>query len=333
MDISIVIVSYKTPELVLGCIRSIFESGSSVKFEVIVVDNANDDGTIALIFDQFPDVRWIDSGYNAGFARANNIGISMAKGSYILALNPDTTIKYRFLDDFFSFYKAKNIDFQSKLGFLTCRIVSSLDQTLQVGSGKKFVGFKKEIAKNPIFIYLNRIINVTKNSYDPAVSHFTNHEVDFVSGACFIIEKSKIDASKLYFDEDFFLYYEDLELSYRSRKLGFRNYFCADLEIYHVNSASTSKITDKNYQINISKYLFYFKRFNRIHYLLMGNVIRFNFFFDRFLLKRKNETELLIALGMEEAVFKKYYFQIQKVYGKNILKKIDYLKYDQENKK
>jgi GT2 family glycosyltransferase len=328
MDVSIVIVSYKTPELVLGCIRSIFESGSSVKFEVIVVDNANDDGTKALIFNQFQEIVWIDAGYNAGFARANNLGISRAKGSYILALNPDTTIKYRFLDNLFSFYKTKNIELKSKLGFLTCRIVSSLDQTLQVGSGKKFVGFKKEMAKNPIFIYLKRIINVTENSYDPAVSHFTNHEVDFVSGACFIIEKSKIDTSKLNFDEDFFLYYEDLELSYRSRKLGFRNYFCSELEIFHVNSASTSKITDKNYQINISEYLFYYKRFNSIHYFLLGNLIRFNFFFNRILLKRKNETELLIALKKEKAVFKKYFFQIPKVYGKNKSKKTDFLKYD-----
>jgi GT2 family glycosyltransferase len=328
MDISIIIVSYKTPELVLGCIRSIFESGSSLKFEIIIVDNANDDGTKALIFDQFPDVRWIDSGYNAGFARANNLGISRAKGSYILALNPDTTIKYQFLDAFIAFYISKNIELQSKLGFLTCRIVSSVDQTLQVGSGKKFVGFKKEMAKNPIFIYLNRIVNVTENSYNPAVSHFKNHEVDFVSGACFIIEKSKIDDSKLYFDEDFFLYYEDLELSYRSRKLGFRNYFCGDLEIFHVNSASTSMSADRNYQINISEYLYYFKRFNRINYFLMGYLIRFNFFFNRILLKRKNQTELLIALGKEKAVFKKYFFQIPKVYGINSEKKIDYLKYD-----
>ena len=328
MDISIIIVSYKTPELVLGCIRSIFESAPSLKFEIIVVDNANHDGTKALIFDHFQEIVWIDAGYNAGFARANNLGIKRAKGEHILALNPDTTIKPPFLDDFISFYKAKNIELKSKLGFLTCRIVSSLDQTLQVGSGKKFVGFKKEIAKNPIFIYLNRIINVTENSYDPAVSHFTNHEVDFVSGACFIIEKSKIHASKLYFDEDFFLYYEDLELSYRSRKLDFRNYFCGDLEIFHVNSASTSKITDKNYQINISEYLFYFKRFNRIAYFLMGYLIWFNFLLNRFLLKRKNETELLIALSKEEAIFKKYYFQIPDVYGKNGRKKTDYLKYD-----
>jgi GT2 family glycosyltransferase len=328
MDLSIVIVSYKTPELVLGCIRSIFESGSSLKFEIIVVDNANDDGTKALIFDHFQEIVWIDAGYNAGFARANNLGIRRAKGDFMLALNPDTTIKYRFLDNLFSFYKTKNIEFKSKLGFLTCRIVSSLDQTLQVGSGKKFVGFKKEMAKNPIFIFLKRIITVSENSYDPAVSHFENHEVDFVSGACFISEKLKIDANKLYFDEDFFLYYEDLELSYRSRKQGFRNYFCAELEIYHVNSASTSKITNKNYQINISEYLFYFKRFNRIHYLLMGYLIWFNFLLNRLLLKRKNETELLIALGKEEAVFKKYYFQIPNVYGKNKANKIDYLKYD-----
>jgi GT2 family glycosyltransferase len=327
--VSIVIVSYKTPELVLGCIRSIFESASSLKFEIIVVDNANDDGTKSLIFDQFQEIVWIVAGYNAGFARANNLGIRRAKGDYILALNPDTTIKYRFLDNLFSFYKTKNIELKFKLGFLTCRIISSENQSLLVGSGKKFVGFKKEMAKNPVFIYLNRIINVIENSYDPEVNHFTNHEVDFVSGACFIIEKSKIDAYKLYFDEDFFLYYEDLELSYRSRKLGFRNYFCGDLEIFHVNSASTSKITDKNYQINVSEYLYYFKRFNRVHYLLMGNLIRFNFFFNRILLQRKNETELLIALGKEEAVFKKYYFQITNVYEKNSVNKIDYLKYDQ----
>jgi GT2 family glycosyltransferase len=328
MDVSIIIVSYKTPELLLGCVSSIYESVTKLAFEIIIVDNAPGDGSKDLVLQNFSDVKWIESGYNAGFSRANNIGINLAKGAYILALNPDAFISKDFLDYFVTFYASKNKEFTQKLGFLTCRIVSSIDQSLQVGSGIRFVSFTKELNKNPILILLHRIYKPRLEQYNPNQSHFTNHEIDFVSGACFLIEKSKIEKNNLYFDEDFFLYFEDLELSFRSRKIGLRNYFCAELQISHVNSASTSKSNNRNAQIKISEYLYYFKRFNRLQYYLMGLIMKFNFFFNGLLIKRKNEVSLHEELKFEKHLFNDYFYQIPKKYSKDKEVKVDFLKYD-----
>jgi len=328
MDISIIIVSYKTPELILGCVRSIFESIPILKFEVIVIDNASGDGSKELVLQHFKDVKWIESGYNAGFSRANNIGINAANGAYILALNPDAYISINFLDNFVSFYKFKKLEFNSQMGFLTCRILSSVDYSLQVGTGLGFIGFKKEMNKNPFYILFSRNLKSREVKYMPHIKHSSNHEVDFVSGACFLIEKSKIEKHNLYFDEDFFLYFEDLELCYRARKSGLRNYFCSDIEIYHVNSASTSKTNNLNAQIKISEYLFYFKRFNYVQYFLLGNLMKFNFYLNELLLRRKNEVQLLKELKFEKQLFKEYFFQIPKKYGKRREGKVEFLKYD-----
>jgi hypothetical protein len=328
MEISVIIVSYKTPELILGCIRSIYENAYSINLEVIVVDNAFGDGSKELVKNHFNDVIWIDSGYNAGFSRANNIGIKHATRDYILLLNPDTFIKGDFLSKLLSFYKDQNSVFDKKLGFLTTRIISSLDQSLLIGTGRKFIGFQKEMNKNPLLILLKRILKSKSTEYDPYKYHYQNHEVDFVSGACFLIEKSKIEKHNLYFDEDFFLYFEDLEFCFRARKLGLRNYFCNDIEIYHVNSASTSKTNNVNAQIEISEYLFYFKRFNYMQYFLLGNLMRFNFYLNELLLRRKNEVQLLEELKNEKQLFKAYFFQIPRKYNKRREGKVEFLKYD-----
>jgi GT2 family glycosyltransferase len=331
MEISIIIVSYKTPELVLGCISSIFENAFSLKFEVIVVDNANGDGSKELVLTNFKDVIWIDSGYNAGFSRANNVGIKHAFGEYILLLNPDTYIKENFLAKLLSFYKDQNLILENKLGFLTTRIISSVDQSLLIGTGRKFIGFQKEMNKNPLLILLKRLAQRKKVEYDPYQLHYQNHEVDFVSGACFMIQRSKLIANNLYFDEDFFLYFEDLEFCFRIKKAGLRNYFCSDIEIYHVNSASTSKTNNLNAQIKISEYLFYFKRFNRVQYYLMGKLIQFNFLVNGYLLKRKNELQLMKELQFEKNLFYTYYYQLPYKYSIKRIGEVAFLKYDQKN--
>jgi GT2 family glycosyltransferase len=328
MEISIIIVSYKTPELILGCIRSIYENTSSINIEIIVVDNASGDGSKELVLKNFVDVIWIDSGYNAGFSRANNIGIKRSSGDYLLILNPDTFIKGDFLTKILAFYKNQNLVFKDKLGLLTTRIISSVDESLLVGTGRKFTGFQKEIKKNPFSILMNRILGGKKVAYEPKKFHYQNHEVDFVSGACFMFQKSKLSASNLFFDEDFFLYFEDLEFCFRARKSGLRNYFCSDIEIYHVNSASTSKTNNLNAQIKISEYLFYFKRFNSVQYFLLGNLIKFNFYINKLLLRRKKEVQLLKELNDENQLFKEYFFQIPKKYGKKREGKVEFLKYD-----
>lgn len=280
----------------------------------MIVDNDSQDNSEDLIKQHFKNTVWINSGYNAGFARANNTGIRAAKGEYILLLNPDSFIKDDFLKNMLYFYQRKDTD--GKLGLLGCRVISSIDGSLQVGSGLGFSSFKKHIKANPIYIYLTRNFVSKKKIYNPDTMHYKNHEIDFVSGACVMVKKSKIVEYNLFLDEDFFLYYEDVEWSYRVKNCGFRNYFCADLEVYHVNSASTGTSQTKNYQIQLSEYLYYYKTLNSLSYDILGYIIKFNYFLIKKLLKRKNELEMLANISKEEMVFQKYFTAITNMYNK-----------------
>ncbi|HVV03782.1 MAG TPA: glycosyltransferase [Puia sp.] len=91
--LSIIIVNYKTPELVIDCLRTVYAQAGRPDFEVIVIDNASGDDSRERILHAFPNVRWSDMGYNAGFARANNAGIRMSQGDTVLLLNSDTLVE------------------------------------------------------------------------------------------------------------------------------------------------------------------------------------------------------------------------------------------------
>ncbi|MBA3673980.1 MAG: glycosyltransferase, partial [Chitinophagaceae bacterium] len=107
MDLSIIIINYKSAGHVLTCIQSIYSETRKYSFEIIVVDNNSEDNSETKITTSFPDVIWIQSGYNAGFARANNIGIRVSKGENILILNADTIILDNALDKTIDLFKTK----------------------------------------------------------------------------------------------------------------------------------------------------------------------------------------------------------------------------------
>ena len=98
VNVSVIIVNYKTPELILDCLYTIYEQTKVVSFEVIIVDNDSQDNSQFVIQNQYPDVQWIQMNYNSGFARANNAGIKAAAGEYVLLLNSDTLILENALD-------------------------------------------------------------------------------------------------------------------------------------------------------------------------------------------------------------------------------------------
>jgi len=305
IKLSIVIVSYRTPELLLNCISSIKRETQELKYEIIVVDNAQDDGSKELVYSSFTDIVWINSGYNAGFSRANNIGIRRAQGEYILLLNPDTEIKGSFLSDMILFYKQHDLD--NKLGLLSCRIISLRDGSLLVGSGIGFYSWKNELKKNPVYIYLNRVLGIkTKKNYQPEKMHYTNHEIDFVSGACMLIKKSKIGSERMLMDEDFFLYWEDAEWSFRIKYAGFVNYFWGDAEVYHVNSASTEKTHTFNEQLFLSSWLFLLKTQSKYTYFLSKILFRFNYKINTYLLKKASQHKELQQQEKEAAIFFHY---------------------------
>lgn len=311
--LSIIIVHYKTPELLNKCLASIFTSITSELVEVIVVDNDSKDNSKELVLQVFPLVKWIDSGYNAGFARANNSGIRSAKGEYILLLNPDAYVKQKALITLLEYYK--KLDVNNNLGLLTCRVLSSIDNNLQVGSGTEFPGLKKYLRANPIFIKF--FPNKATRPYDAPKMHYINHEIDFASGGCVMIKKSKILENDLFLDEDFFLYSEDVEWSFRVKKKGYVNYFCADVEVFHVNSASTGEMTDnKLSQITVSRFLMLLKSYGVLKFSLIQLLIRFNFRLQQIISwKNKNRKDTKFLIDSETRVN----FKISKQYFGSII--------------
>jgi len=311
--LSIIIVHYKTPDLLSKCVASIFATTPSERIEVIVVDNDSKDNSKELILQEFPQVKWIDSGYNAGFARANNSGIRMAKGEYIVLLNPDTYVT----EDFFKKWleKYKEMDQNHQLGLLGCRIISSVDNSLLVGTGRGFPSWEKYLNANPVYVKFAKKRPLKK--YNAQEMHYHNHEADFISGACVMIKKSKIEQHNLYLDEDFFLYSEDVEWSFRVKKKGYFNYFCADVEVFHVNSASTGEMTDnKLSQITVSRFLMLLKSYGVLRFSLIQIIIRFNFRLQQIISwKNKNRNHPPPLIDSETRVN----FEISKQYFWNII--------------
>mgnify|MGYP002631685814 CR=1 FL=1 len=330
ITVSIVIVHYKTPQLLVECVRSILDTTTDLSYEIVIVDNNSEDESEILIATNFPHVKWINTGYNAGFARANNVGIRETSGEYVFLLNPDALVTTDYLLKIVNHYK--QLSATSPVGLLTSRILSSIDNSLLVGTGIGFKGIKKEFSKNPIMLKWGQLFKRKQKtiSYNAAQMHYTNHEVDFVSGACTLIKRSTLEKMNLYLDEDFFLYWEDVEWSFRVKTNGLNNFFFADAEIFHVNSASTGKSNHRNAQVRISEFLYYAKRYNKLTFHLLGLLIRTNYFLNSLLLKRSKDEVSLTELNFDKLLFKQYFYKVHKLYRKKNIIERPYLKYVEE---
>jgi GT2 family glycosyltransferase len=330
ITVSIVIVHYKTPQLLVECVRSILDTTTDLSYEIVIVDNNSEDESEILIATNFPHVKWINTGYNAGFARANNVGIRETSGEYVFLLNPDALVTTDYLLKIVNHYK--QLSATSPVGLLTSRILSSIDNSLLVGTGIGFKGIKKEFSKNPIMLKWGQLFKRKQKtiSYNAAQMHYTNHEVDFVSGACALIKRSTLEKMNLYLDEDFFLYWEDVEWSFRVKTKGLNNFFFADAEIFHVNSASTGKSNHRNAQVRISEFLYYAKRYKKLTFHLLGLLIRINYFLNSLLLKRNKDEISLAELNFDKLLFKQYFYQVHKLYRKKNTLERPYLKYGEE---
>lgn len=304
-----------------------------LSYEIIVVDNNSEDKSEQLIVEHFPDVIWINSGYNAGFARANNMGIKVAVGDYIFLLNPDALLVQDYLLKMIKHHE--ELSKMHQVGLLTSRILSSIDESLLIGTGIHFKGIENEIRKNPLILKFKSVFNVGQNkpSYDPYTMHYINHEVDFVSGACALIKRKTLTDLNLFLDEDFFLYWEDVDWSYRMKKNGLKNFFFSEIEIFHVNSASTGQSNHRTAQVRISEFLFYTKRYNNFTFHLLGIWMRFNYFLISLLLKRSKNFKELEELKFDKLLFNQYFYQVHKQYKgiRTIVR--PYLKHGEKNHK
>ena len=234
MQLSIVIVNYNVKHFVEQCLHSVYKALKGIEAEVFVVDNNSVDGSVALIKEKFPQVILIDNKLNAGFSKANNQAIRLSKGKYVLLLNPDTVVQ----ED--TFVKTLTfMDANPDVGGLGVKMVD--------GKGKFLPESKRGLPTPEVAFY--KIFGLAKlfpRSKQFGRYHLTYldknkvHQVDVLSGAFMLLRKETLDKCGL-LDEDYFMYGEDIDLSYRIVLSGYKNYYFPDTCIIHYKGESTKK--------------------------------------------------------------------------------------------
>ncbi len=316
LDLSVVLINYKTPHLLYDCINSIYKETTKIDFEIIVVDNNKDDGCENTLINNFPKVRYIDMGYNSGFARANNRGIKESKGEYILLLNDDTIILNRAIEKSLAFFKQEE-DKKNNIGLLTCKFLNP-DGSLQISANDSYLGIMDYIKPNPIYIYFTRKNNYQCNKWEQLVkNHEHVHEAKWLTGA-FLLFNSKLAQDNIVFlDEDFLIYTEDMEISLRLKKLGFKTIYFPGAEIIHINSASYSA-QRKSGQLIISKWLYILKTKGYIIYFLVILINYFNVFCDNVLFLKNKIFGKISELDTESLKGRRFLIRLLNKYSMKI---------------
>lgn len=234
MDVSVIIVNYNTKELTKNCIDSVFAQTSGVSFEVILVDNASTDGSIEL-FEKDDRIRFVESGGNLGFGKANNIGYNYATGKYLFLLNSDTLLLNNAIKEFFLQMEVHD----ATIACMGCLLIDAKQKPTH--SYGRFPTFWNELVRKP-FRTLQRVpfIRNRFDGYDDGPLSVIDEkcfEVEYVTGADLFMRKTVADQYGL-FDPDFFMYYEECEMQYRYRKHGYRSAITDAPKVQHLVGGS-----------------------------------------------------------------------------------------------
>ncbi len=282
-EIAIILVTFNSSATIKKCLNSIFEKTINIQYEIIVVDNASTDDTVEVILKSFPNIQLIANKNNFGFGVANNIGIKRAKSKYIFLLNPDTILInnaprlfYEFMDNPLH----KNI-------WCCGGNIYRKDMTPEITYGN-FPSLKQIIFEFGIHKLFSAYYELQLSN---AVAATTYHpkEVDYISGANMFIRKSLMPEQP--FDTDFFLYYEETELSYRMKCQGYRSYLVPKAKIIHLHGESTRSLESikKIHIIETSKYLFFYKSYG----VLTMKIANLLYLLKYFLLWIKTQDSLI----------------------------------------
>ncbi|MEE2700052.1 MAG: glycosyltransferase [Bacteroidota bacterium] len=236
MQVSIIIVSYNVKYFLEQCLRSVQKATQNLEAEIIVVDNNSVDESAVMVRNKFPNVRLIHNDKNVGFSKANNQAITIAKGEFILLLNPDTLVEENVLEKTVAFMQSTK-----DAGAVGVHMVDGKGKFLDE-SKRGIPGFSTSLFK---FLGLHKLLptSTTLNHYYLGnLDKNKQHEVEVLVGAFMLIRKSVLDNIGL-LDERFFMYWEDTDFSMRIRENGFKNYYIGDVKIIHYKGESNKRHT------------------------------------------------------------------------------------------
>ena len=257
MELSVIILNYKVPAHLLLCVDSVSKAIENLDAEIIVADNHSQDESLSLLANYFPEVKQIPIQENLGFSKGNNRAIQEAKGKYICLLNPDTVVAENTFEQALAYAKTK-----TKFGALGVQLID--------GKGNFLPESKRNVPTPNVAV--KKLLGSGKIYY---ANHLNQNDIDEVSilvGAFMLMQKDRYNKVGG-LDEDYFMYGEDIDLSYQFLKNGYQNYYLGSISCLHFKGESTVKDINFRKRFFGAMQLFYKKHF--ITNLVMLYIVNF----------------------------------------------------------
>ena len=296
MKVTVLIVTHQSQDEISHCINSIYKYIIDVDFEIIMIDNASTDDTTKIVKKQFPEVIIKENKSNEGFAKANNIGAKIAKGRFLFFLNPDSVITDNSIKALLSIYESNQ-----RYGIVAPHIHNA-DGSFQFSTGENPNVFSTLFEAYGMYLFLPN----TLFGYRNRLTTKSNMKVGWVTGACFIIKKEFFDILNG-FDENFFLYLEDVDLCYRMKnEIKKHIIYTSKTSIKHFKGKSSK---NNSYISKLSSYkskLYYHKKHNGyLIYLTLFPIIYFSILVKLIflILLMKNKEQILSQLKVLFKIF------------------------------
>ena len=253
MKLSVLIVNYNVKDKLEQCLNSVQIAAQSIESEVFVVDNNSTDDSCQMVRSQFPEVNLIENKENVGFAKANNQAIQGASGEYVLLLNPDTVVQPDM--------------FQKTLAFMDQHLGGGGLGVAMYDANGEFLPESKRGIPTPWTAFcklfgLGKLFPTSdffNHYYLGSLSNNEIHEIEILAGACMLLRKSVLDGIGL-LDEEYFLYGEDIDISYRIIQAGYKNYYFPLTRITHYKGLSTQKKYEESLRAFYSSMLIFVDR-------------------------------------------------------------------------
>ena len=261
MDVSVIIVNWNTKELLRDCLSSVYEHAGDIDYEIIVIDNASIDGSAEMVKNNFQQVILMENSYNRGFATANNQGMAVAKGRYMLLLNSDTVVLDNAIANIVNF-----ADENPQIAVTGCRVLNP-DRTLQ----RTCFMFPSVLNMLLSSTYLYKLFPKNRFFGREQMTWWNRNDVrqvDVVTGCFMLVRREAIDQVGM-MDEQFFMYGEETDWCYRFREKGWKVMFAPVGQIIHFGGQSTAqKPVAMIVQLRLSILKFMKKHYSRSAYLI-----------------------------------------------------------------
>jgi GT2 family glycosyltransferase len=313
MQLSIIILNYNVRYFLEQCVLSVQKAMEGIDGEIIVIDNASSDASCEMMKTKFPHIKLIENAANLGFPKGNNIGVAQAKGEYICILNPDTVVAEDTFSKILSFVKSSEVEIfssNSQLGIIGCKLIDGAGNFLpesKRGVPTPWVAFTKIFG-------LYKVSNYFGKYYAQHLSENESGKVDILVGA-FMIMKRELYLEVGGFDENCFMYSDDIDLSYLVLKTGKANYYFHETSVIHYKGESTVRDGTYMKRFREAMQFFYKKHFKKSWFFdVMMQVGSFVFS-----LLKKNQQKNEVRIIDEYVVFSRGNLEL------NLSKKATYL--------